>query len=460
MPLIINCYDFAYIRNSSQKFPSIRNLMGVLLGVFKILVGVFMLSARAIDALKPKEKQYKVSDKDGLYVLVTSGGSRLWRYKYRFAGKEKVYAIGQYPEISLAEAREKHETIRKQLREGTDPTAAKQAAKVRLKEKHEHTFKSVAEAWLKRESKRWMPDYKTKIWRNIENDLLPLLGDMPVSGIDTPMLLRVVKGIEDRGAIDVASRAQQRITSILRYAVQHGLIEHNPGVNLRGVVVKPQTEHRVAVPVGEVGELVRRVNGYVDDSGGKVLTQLALRLTLYTFLRSTEIRGARWNEIDFGKQEWLVPGIRNAEKKNGGMKSRKDHVVPLSRQAVEVLEAVRELDLGDDLVFPIQSGSKRVMSENTMNHALNNMGYKGRQTVHGLRTIASTLLNKGDSRHKWNKDAIERQLAHSPNSDNAVRVAYNRYEFLDERTAMMQWYADHLDELRTGAAVLPFRKLG
>lgn len=384
----------------------------------------------------------------------------MWRYKYRYAGKEKTFAYGQYPDVSLAEARQAHEAVRKLLREGIDPTAAKREAKARLVGKHEHTFKGVAESWLKRESKKWSPSHCDRVWRNVEADLLPSLGKVPVSDIDAPALLRVVKTIEGRGAVDVASRAQQRITSILRYAVQHGLIKHNPGSDLRGVVVKPQTEHRIAVPVIEVGELVRRINGYVDECGGRVLTQLALQLTLYTFLRSTEIRGARWNEIDFEKREWLVPGIRDAEKKNGGMKSRKEHIVPLSRQAVAVLEAVRELDLGDDLVFPIQSGSKRIMSENTMNHALNKMGYQGRQTVHGLRTIASTLLNKGDARHKWNKDAIERQLAHSPSSDNAVRDAYNRYEFLDERTKLMQWYADCLDMLAAadGGKVLQLRR--
>lgn len=253
--------------------------------------------------------------KDGLYVLVRTNGNRLWQYKYRFAGKEKVYSYGQYPEVTLAEARERHEAIRKQLREGIDPTAAKKAAKARLAEKHEHTFKSVANAWLKRESKRWMPDYRDRVWRNIENDLLPHIGDTPVCEIDTPTLLKVIKRVEGRGAVDVASRAQQRITSILRYAVQHGLIQHNPGINLRGVVVKPQTEHRIAIPISEAGELVRRINGYTEECSGKVLTQLALKLTLYTFLRSTEIRGARWSEFDFGKQEWLVPGIRDQVKK-------------------------------------------------------------------------------------------------------------------------------------------------
>jgi integrase len=421
-----------------------------------------MLNAKALDALKPKEKQYKVADKDGLFVLVTPTGGKLWRYKYRFAGKEKVYAYGKYPDVSLAEARERHGTARKQLRDGIDPTAAKQEAKQLLVGKHENTFRGVAEAWHKRESKKWSPNHADRVWRDVERDLLPSISKVPVIDLDAPALLRLIKSIEARGAIDVASRAQQRITSILRYAVQHGLIKHNPSSNLRGVVVKPATEHRIAVPVAEVGKLVRRINGYVDECRGKELTQLALKLTLYTFLRSTEIRGARWSEFDFEKKEWLIPGIRDMVNKNGGMKSRKDHIVPLSRQAVEVLETVKSLDLGDDLVFPIQSGSKRIMSENTMNHALNKMGYKGRQTVHGLRTIASTILNKGDSRNKWNKDAIERQLAHSPSSDNQVRDAYNRYEFLEERTEMMQWYADHLEMLAAadGKKILQLKRAG
>lgn len=418
-----------------------------------------MLNAKSVDALKAKEKQYKTADKDGLYLLTRTNGNRLWQYKYRYAGKEKVFSYGQYPEVSLLEARQAHELIRKQVRDGIDPVAAKQAIKAGLKEKHEHTFRSVATSWLKRESKKWMPAYKDKVWHNIERDLFPALADLPVSEITTPVLLKVIKSIEDRGAIDVASRAQQRLTSILRYAVQHGLVEHNTGVNLRGVVVKPKTEHRLAVPISEVGELVRRINGYVEDCRGKLLTRLALQLTIYTFLRSTEIRGAHWSEFDFKKNEWLVPAVRDVVGKSGGMKARKEHIVPLSKQALAVLAEIRALDLGDDLVFPIQSGSKRIMSENTMNHALNKMGYKGRQTVHGLRTVASTLLNAGDKKQKWNKDAIERQLAHSPSSDNAVRDAYNRYEFLDERTEMMQWYANRLDDLAKGAQVLALRRV-
>lgn len=411
-----------------------------------------MLNAKSLNALQAGDRQRKVADKNGLYVLVRTNGSRLWQYRYRLGGKEKVYSYGQYPDVSLAEARERHEKIRKLIRDGIDPLASEKAVKVGLKARVEHTFGKVAKVWFGREKVKWMPGYADKVWHNIEADLLDDLADMPVADINTPILLKVIKKIEKRGATDVASRAQQRITSILRYAVQHGLIEHNPGLNLKGVVVKPPTEHRIAVQVGETGELVRRINGYVEECRGKELTQLALKLTLYTFLRSTEIRGARWAEIDFEKKEWLIPGVRNAKEKNGGMKSRREHIVPLSRQSIEVLKKIKALDLSNDLVFPIQAGSKRIMSENTMGHALDKMRYKGRQTVHGLRTVASTILNKGDSRNKWNKDAIERQLAHSPSSDNAVRDAYNRYEFLEERILMMQWYADQIDLLENEAA--------
>jgi hypothetical protein len=315
------------VRSSSQKFSSIQRFAGVFLGVFSEPWGyfgeVFMLNAKALEALKQREKKYKVSDADGLFVLVTPAGGRLWRYKYRFAGKEKILALGQYPDVSLAEARERHQAARKALAAGIDPAAQKKTAKRQLAQKHEHTFKAVAEAWHKRESKRWAPSHADRIWRDLKRDLLPELGDTPVADINTPALLRVVKRIEERGAIDVASRAQQRITAILRYAVQHAYIEHNPGVNLRGVVVKPPTEHRIAVPLGEVGELVRRINNYVEECRGKELTQLALRLTLYTFLRSTEIRGARWCEIDLEKREWLVPGIRDTVAKNGGQGSHR-----------------------------------------------------------------------------------------------------------------------------------------
>ena len=193
-----------------------------------------MLNAKLLNALKAKDRQYKTSDKDGLYVLVRPNGSKLWQYRYRFGGKEKVYSYGQYPEVSLSEARERHEKIRKLVRDGIDPTAEKLASKASLINKQEHTFKAIAEEWLKREGKRWMPAYTERVRHNIESDLFQDLGNLPVSDITTPMLLKVVKKIEKRGALDVASRAQQRITSILRYAVQHGLIEHNPGLNLRG----------------------------------------------------------------------------------------------------------------------------------------------------------------------------------------------------------------------------------
>jgi integrase len=410
-----------------------------------------MLNSKSLNALKATARQHKVADRNGLYVLVRTNGARLWQYRYRFGGKEKVYSYGQYPDVSLAEARESHDAVRKLVRDGIDPLAEKQAAKARLVSKHEHTFKGVTEAWWKRESKGWMPSYGDRVWRNIESDLFPDLGKIPVVDIDTPALLAVVKKIEKRGAIDVASRAQQRITSILQYAVQHGLIKHNPGHNLRGVIKKPETVHRGAVHISETGELVRRINGYVEVCGGELLTQLALQLTLLTFLRSTEIRGARWAEFDFNKREWIVPGIRNLKEKNGGMKSRKEHIVPLSRQAIDVLNAIKELDLSNFLVFPIQSGSKRIMSENTMNHALNRLGYKGRQTVHGLRTVATTNLTKGDSRNKWAKEVIGRQMAHSPKSDDATHDAYQRYEFIEERTQMIQWYANHLDMLAAEA---------
>jgi len=409
------------------------------------------LNDKAIQAAKPAEKAYKMADGSGLYLEMLPSGTKSWRLKYRFAGKEKRLVLGLYPAVTLKAARERAFEAKRMLADGVDPGTAKREERTQLVTKHENTFEAVAKAWHKRESKRWAPSHTDRILRDMERDILPELGEMPVADINTPTLLRIIKKIEERGAIDVASRAQQRITSILRYAVQHGMIEHNPGVNLRGVVVKPPTKHRIAVQITEVGELVRRINGYVEECYGKELTRLALKLTLYTFLRSTEIRGARWCEIDLKKREWLVPGVRDVVAKNGGMKSRKEHIVPMSRQAVDVLKAIRALDLGDDLVFPIQAGSKRIMSENTMNHALNKMGYKGRQTVHGLRTVASTILNKGDAQRKWNKDAIERQLAHSPASDNQVRDAYNRYEFLEERTEMMQWYADHLDMLAAQA---------
>ncbi len=405
-----------------------------------------MLTDKTIKALKPKDKQYKASDGKGLYLLVTPSGGKLWRLKFRVAGKEKLLTLGHYPEITLSDARTRAQEARKELANGIDPAQAKQRTKDDLRRRVQHTFGNIAVAWHKRESVRWTPNHAKRIAREIERDLFPHLKYTEVDQINTPMLIRVVKRIEARGALDVASRAQQRLTNILKYAVQHGLIQHNPGLNLGGIIVKPIEQHRPAVRLEEVGELVRKIYE-LDGHRLSPLTPLALKLTLLTFLRSIEIRAARWEEIDFAKCTWTVPPIRNEITKDGGMKCRKEHIVPLSRQAIEVLLEIKNLDLSTSLLFPMRAGSNSVMSENTMNQALNRLGYKGRQTVHGLRTVASTVLNAGDRRNKWNKDAIERQLAHSPRSENAVRDAYNRYEFLEERTEMMQWYADRLDHL-------------
>ena len=294
-----------------------------------------MLSDKAIKALKPQAKQYKASDEKGLYLLVTPAGGKLWRLKFRIAGKEKLLALGQYPDITLADAREKAMEARRGVAHGFDPAAEKKRAKAILDEQAQHTFGKVALAWHKREAKRWAPKHADRVLHEIKRDLFPLLEDLPVSDINTLVLLRAVKSIEERGAMDVAGRVQQRLTSILRYAVQHGLIEHNPGLNLRGIIVKPPEQHRAAVRMEEVGELVRRINEY---EGRQPLTRLALKLTLLTFLRSTEIRGAQWKEIDFEKRIWTVPAIRNEDTKDGGMKCRKEHLVPLSDQAIAGLK--------------------------------------------------------------------------------------------------------------------------
>jgi len=421
-----------------------------------------MLTAKTIENLRGKDKKYRVADRDGLSVLVQPSGVRLFQYRYRIHGKEKIYSYGQYPSVSLADAREAHEEIRRSVRSGEDPMAQKKNDKAAAAIASGDTFELVAGAWHKAQSVKWSPGHAEKVWESIKNNLLPSLGNLPVSQITTPILLRVIKKIEERGASDVASRSQQRATSILGYAVQHGFIEHNPGLNLRGVIIARPEVHRAAVGVDEVGELLWKIEGLLKaHPRTRPLTQLALKLVCLTFLRSIELRGARWSEFDFKKREWRVPGIRDEKMQNGGMKMKIEHIVPLSDQAVDVLNEIKKLGLSDDLVFPLRQGSKTIMSENTMNAALNKMGYKGKQTVHGFRTIASTILNRGSKMQKWNKDAIERQLAHSPASESAVRDAYNRYEYLEERVDMMQWYADRLDVMVKeveGATVIEFKR--
>lgn len=393
-----------------------------------------MLSDTQIKALKPRAKPYKKSDADGLFLIVRPDGAKWWRQKYRLNGREKLLSVGIYPDVSLALARSKRSEIRRQLAQGIDPSAARKAVKVATA----NTFEAVAAEWLTKRAAEVSAQTVETDRARLERWVFPSVGSKPIAALDddAPAMLAMLKRIEARGKLETASRIGQTCGQIFRYAIATGRATRDPTQDLRGALKTP-TEKNLAgiVEPRAVGELLRAVWSYA----GAPLTEIAMKLSAYVFVRPGELRGAEWSEIDLDVAEWRIPGER--------MKRGRPHIVPLSRQAVRLLREAALHSSGGKFVFPTSHDPKRCMSENTIRAALARLGYDGENgnpehTAHGWRTTASTLLNEAG----FNADLIELQLAHQ--SVNDVRRAYNRALRLDERRAMMQAYADKLDELR------------
>jgi integrase len=384
---------------------------------------------------KTKEKPYKLSDGGGLYLLINPNGSRYWRLKYRIDEKEKVLALGVYPTVSAKDVRKTANEAKLLINEGIDPSIAKKQQRASISQS---VFSVVAKEWHEKESGRWSKFHSERVWQTIKVDALPHLGDMPITDIKARDVLYVVKQIEERGALDIASRVKQRISSVFRYAMQTGYAEHNPVDALKDVIKTHKVQHRKSIKLDELPAYLNALDNYP----GYLLTQHALKLITMTFVRPGELRSAEWKDIDLNKSIWRIP----AEK----MKMDEEHIVPLSKQAIELLKQVRELTSQYDLVFPGSHDHRKPMSENTLTYAIRKR-LKFDATAHGFRTTASTILNESGFR----VDVIERQLAHGER--NKVRAAYNRSQYMAERTEMMQWYADYLDGLKAGADVVPIR---
>lgn len=393
------------------------------------------LTAAAIQAAKPREKAYKLFDQGGLFLLLHPNGGRYWRLKYRIHGREKLLALGTYPDVSLAKARERREDARKLIADNTDPSITKRAEKTANAE----TFRVIALEWLAKQKLARATMEKAQ-WI-FDQLLFPELGDRPIRHISAPDVLAVLRKIEGRGAIETAHRAKQRASQVFRYAIATGRAEHDTTADLRGALQSVSVEHRAAITEPKrVGELLRAIDGYV----GEPSTHYALKLAPYVFVRPGELRAAEWLEFDFDKSEWRVPAER--------MKMREPHFIPLSTQAIEVLRQIQPLTGTGRFVFPSLRTNTRPISEGTLNAALRRLGFsKEEMTGHGFRTTASTLLNE----QGWHPDLIELQLAHAER--NKVRAAYNRAQRLDERRKMMQAYADYLDSLKSSANVVNLR---
>lgn len=401
------------------------------------------LTDTAIRKAKAKEKPYKLSDSGGLYLYVTPAGGRSWRWKYYVEGREKLMTLGNYPDVSLAEARERRDQARKVKSNGQDPMAERKLAQQLRRVAAANSFEAVAKAWLEQWRPNKSPRHVEYVQRRLEADVFPEIGARPVSEIQAPELVAMVKKISDRGAVDIAKRAYQTCSQVFRYAVAHGLAQRNPAADVKPGDVLParRQEHYSRVDSRELPALLRHIEAYQ----GSVTTRLAMKLMALTFVRTGELIGARWEEFDLDCAEWRIPAER--------MKMRTPHIVPLSTQAVEVLKTLQLVTGRSKLLFPGERDHEKPMSNNTILGALKRMGYQGRMTGHGFRGVASTILHEFGFDH----DHIELQLAHS--ARDKVAAAYNHAKYLEQRTAMMQDWADYLDAIVRGNVVAgSFRK--
>jgi integrase len=398
-----------------------------------------MLTDTAIRRAKAPAKPAKLSDGRGLYLLLTPAGGRWWRLKYRFAGKEKSLALGTYPDVSLRDARARCDDARRAVANGIDPSATRQEKKREAREAAQNDFETLAREWLENIRGTWSPLHYGDSLKRFEVYVFPRIGHRPIGEVTAPELLSALRRIEAQGTIETAHKVSRACGQVFRYAIASGRCERNPAADLRGALkARPKAKPMAALAAADLPDFLARIDAY----DGEAQTRLALRLLALTFVRTGELRGATWAEIDLDKREWTIPGER--------MKAKAPHHVPLSRQAVEAFRELRAMNGDGPLVFAGRYATKP-MSKNTVLFALYRLGYHSRMTGHGFRAIASTILNELGYR----PDVIERQLAHGER--NAIRAAYHRSQYLQERTAMMEQWADHLDALRvgSGAKVIP-----
>lgn len=393
------------------------------------------LTAKACDNAKPLAKAYKIADGGGLYLEIMPTGAKYWRCKYRFLGKEKRLAFGVYPEVGLAKAREKRDLARKLLAEGTDPAFAKKEEKRQAKLTAATTFEAVSEEWVKHQTDRWSDGHGDRILSRLKADLFPHIGHLPVAQVRPLDILDALKKVEQRGAHEVARRLLQTCNQIYRYAVVHEQAERNPAADLKGALKPYKKSHYAALDVKELPTFLSKLER--NDARLFPHTRLAMKMIMLTFVRTGELIGARWEEINWAEKQWEIPAER--------MKMKQPHIVPLSRQVLAILNELRQLSTSPVYIFPSQVRSNKHMSNNTILKALDRMGYKGTATGHGFRALAmSTIKEKLGYRH----EVVDRQLAHAQR--NQVDAAYDRAKYLNERRKMMQKWADFLDKMAKG----------
>ncbi len=386
-----------------------------------------------------RASDYKITDGGGLYLLVKNNGTKCWRLAYRFAGKQKTLAIGTYPQIGLKDARKERENAKNKLAKNIDPSLDKKQERLKQQLAATNTFEAIARDWWHHNLGHWTPSHGERVIGRLEADVFPRIGITPITELRPPHIKTIIKHIEQRDALDVAKRVLQDVRRVFAYAVELGHIETNPARELTSKA--RQTKHRDALPPEQLPQFISNLATY----GGQPITRYAIELLLLTFVRSGELRGARWDEFDLGEKLWRIPAAR--------MKMKTDHIVPLASQTLALLEKIREHTGQFELLFPSERRITDPMSDNTMRRAIFRLGYDGNTqgkakcVPHGLRTTACSILNE----QGFNPDAIERQMSHMER--NGVRAAYTHHaQYKDDRVKMMEWWADYLDNLKAQAA--------
>ena len=412
------------------------------------------LTDTSIRKLRSTDKPFKLGDSSGLYLLIKPNGSKLWYMKYRIDGKEKKLAFGPYPDVSLLTARQLRDAARIKMREGVDPSVDKKIAQ--QKKKNGQTFRQIAMNWHA-DHRRWSAHYATTIQRRLEMYVFPDIGDRYIDQIVTEDLLFTLRKVENKGFLEITARLKNYVADIMRYAVKKQLLRANPALYLDGEFATPETSHYPALPLDRLPELLSRTDNYC----GRLLTRYALKLSLLFFVRSSELRFARWSEIDWQQKLWIIPEereqIENVRFSHRGAKMKTQHIVPLSDQAIAVLKQTEALSGHLAFIFPGEYDQDKCMSDNTVNKALRVMGYDTRKEIcgHGFRAMACSALSESGL---WSKEAIEKQMSHQER--NSVRAAYiHKAEYLEERITMMQWWADYLD-VNTERYVSPYQYAG
>lgn len=380
----------------------------------------------AVKQAKAKDKQYKMSDGGGMYLLVTPSGKKYWRMKYYIKGKEKLASLGVYPDISLVEARNIRAKLRQDIALGIDVNQKKKESK-QIKQ-GDYNFQKIAEEWFRKKTPLLSVKYAGDINSRLSRDIFPKLGYRDIREIKPLELLKILQEVEERGAVDLAKRLLQICGQIFRYAIITEKAERDITGDLRGALQSVKKSNYSRLKVEELPEFLNKLENY----NGEILTKLAIKLVLHTFVRTIELRAAKWEEFKMEAKEWHIQASR--------MKMKEKHIVPLTNQVIEILEGIKQLGFESEYVFPNVQKLKGYMSENTMLYALYRMGYHKRATIHGFRGLASTILNEKG----FNSDWIERQLAHSER--NGVRSSYNYAQYLSGRREMMEWWSNYLDE--------------